>query len=393
MTDRAVDFSLVRGDWPSRLQQAIGLMPAGGGLGVGRRVLVLVSVTWVPIAIWAVLTGRMLAGRVQEPLFQHFGVHTRCLVAIPLLVVAGATLHAVSRRLVSYFLSSGLVPVPERPQFDAAVAGVARLRDQALPWLLIAAVVIGVLVARPIGGGMHELEWAADDLAGHGRRFGFGGWWFAYVVRPVFLSLLLAFLWRIVLLGELLRRIAALRLSIVPSHPDRTGGLGFLEHVPLALGPGILAISAVVASRWGHDVAFHGATLPSLKWSAAGLVIGLAVLALAPLATFAGTLRPARTHAVFDYGALVGEHGRRVHRKWVAGEPVEDREGLLSAPELGPVADTAALYEAVRRMRTIPIGPQALAAVLVPAVLPLVAVAAIRIPLKDILQTLLQALL
>jgi hypothetical protein len=44
-------------------------------------------------------------------------------------------------------------------------------------------------------------------------------------------------------------------------------------------------------------------------------------------------------------------------------------------------------------MRTIPIGPQALAAVLVPAVLPLVAVAAIRIPLKDILQTLLHALL
>jgi hypothetical protein len=31
------EFSLVRGDWPFRLQRAVGLIPADG-LGVGRRV-------------------------------------------------------------------------------------------------------------------------------------------------------------------------------------------------------------------------------------------------------------------------------------------------------------------------------------------------------------------
>jgi hypothetical protein len=82
-----------------------------------------------------------------------------------------------------------------------------------------------------------------------------------------------------------------------------------------------------------------------------------------------------------------------VRRKWILREPVEDREELLSAPELGPVADTVALYEAVKRMRSIPIGTQALAGVLVPAVLPLVAVAAIRIPIKDMLLTILKTLL
>jgi len=92
-------------------------------------------------------------------------------------------------------------------------------------------------------------------------------------------------------------------------------------------------------------------------------------------------------------GSLVGEHGRPVRRKWILNEPVEDREALLSAPELGPVAATVSLYDAVARMRVIPIGMQALAAVLVPAVLPLVAVAAIRVPLKDILVKILQTLL
>ena len=43
--------------------------------------------------------------------------------------------------------------------------------------------------------------------------------------------------------------------------------------------------------------------------------------------------------------------------------------------------------------RTIPIGMRALAGVLVPAVLPLIALAAIRIPLEDVLPMILKTLL
>jgi hypothetical protein len=388
----AGEFSLVRGDWPFRIQRAVGLLPADGGLGVGRRALVLVLLTWVPIVLWASLTDRALPGHVVEPLLQHFGVHARCLVAIPLFIVAEATLHAASRQFVPYFVSSGLVPPEEHSRFREAVRGAVALRDRSLPWMLIAGLLVAWIVVRPIAADVHEVLWATEETA-PALHLGFGGWWFLYVVRPIFTALLLAYLWRIVLLGVLLRRIAALPLSIVPSHPDRTGGLAFLERVPLALSPGVLAISAVPASRWGHDVAFHGVELRSLGMPAAMLLVTLAAVVLAPLLAFSGPLRRARWQAQLDYGAVVGEHGRRVRRKWILREPVEDREGLLSAPELGPVADTVALYEAVGRMRTVPIGTQALAGVLVPAVLPLIAVAAIRIPIKDMLLTILKTLL
>jgi hypothetical protein len=386
------EFSLVRGDWPFRIQRAVGLIPADGGLGVGRRALVLVLLTWVPIVLWASLTDRALPGHVAEPLLQHFGVHARCLVAIPLFVVAEATFHAASRQIVPYFTSSGLVPPEDNSLFREAVRGAVALRDRSLPWMLIAGLVVGWIVARPIAADVHEVLWATEETAPT-VHLGFGGWWFLYVVRPIFTALLLAYLWRIVLLGVLLRRIAALPLSIVPSHPDRMGGLAFLERVPLALSPGVLAISAVLASRWGHDVAFHGVELLALAMPAAMLLVTLAALVLAPLLAFSGPLRRARWQAQLDYGAVVGEHGRRVRRKWILREPVDDREELLSAPELGPVADTVALYEAVERMRAIPIGTQALAGVLVPAVLPLVAVVAIRIPIKDMLLTILKTLL
>jgi hypothetical protein len=384
------EFSLVRGDWPFRIQRAVGLIPADG-LGVGRRALALVLLTWVPIVLWASLTDRALPGHVAEPLLEHFGVHARCLVAIPLFVVAEATFHAASRQIVPYFTSSGLVVPEEHSRFREAVRGAVALRDRSLPWMLVAGLVIAWIVARPIAADVHEVIWAEETAPTF--HLGFGGWWFLYVVRPIFTTLLLAYLWRIALLGVLLRRIAALPLSIVPSHADRMGGLAFLERVPLALSPGVLAISAVLASRWGHDVAFHGVELRSLGMPAAMFLVTLAAVVLAPLLAFSGPLRRARWQAQLDYGAVVGEHGRRVRRKWILREPVDDREGLLSAPELGPVADTVALYEAVKRMRPIPIGTQALAGVLVPAVLPLVAVAAIRIPIKDMLLTILKTLL
>jgi hypothetical protein len=395
MTDEAGsgagDFSLVRGDWPFRIQRAVGLIPDRGGLGVVRRSLLLILITWLPVVGWALATARALPGRVSEPLLQHFGVHTRCLVAIPLFILAEATLHLVSHRVVPYFISSGLVPIEDRDRFRAIVGRMAALRNRYVPWILIVGLVIGWLLARPIAADVHELNWAAEQDAGV-THLGFGGWWFFYISRPIFTALLLAFVWRIVLLGLLLRRIAALPLSIVPTHPDRAGGLAFLEHVPPALSPGVLAISAVVASGWGHDVAFHGVQLRSLQMPAALLLVGLAVLVLAPLAAFAAPLRRARKQALFDYGALVGEHGRRVRRRWILREPVEDAESLLAAPELGPVADTVSLYEAVGRMRTVPIGKQAIASVVVAAVIPMIVVATIRIPLKEMILKIVQAL-
>lgn len=74
------------------------------------------------------------------------------------------------------------------------------------------------------------------------------------------------------------------------------------------------------------------------------------------------------------------------------GEPVEDK-GLLDAPELGPVADTITMYEAVERIKFAPLGEQSLVAILAPALLPMIPVLAIKIPMKDVLLKLLGVLI
>jgi hypothetical protein len=64
--------------------------------------------------------------------------------------------------------------------------------------------------------------------------------------------------------------------------------------------------------------------------------IVMAAAFVMPLAAFPPRLIAVRRRALFDYGALLTEHGQLVYRRWIRGEAVQGR-GLLSAPELGPV--------------------------------------------------------
>jgi hypothetical protein len=232
--------------------------------------------------------------------------------------------------------------------------------------------------------------WAAGS--GPVSSLGFGGWWYVYVGRPVFLVLLFGWFWRLVLLAVTLKGIAALDLALVPTHPDRAGGLGFVQRFPAAFSVIAFVPAMVIAAGWAHDAKFHGLDVHSLPpMMVAGLVVVLVVF-LSPYLVFAGPLGRARNQALLDYGALIARHGAAVRRKWILGEATVD-EPLLSAPEIGPVADTVSLCEAVQRMRPIPLGTAAMLAIALPVAIPFVGVLAIQVPLKEILGQLAKALL
>lgn len=384
--DGDLALSLIRGDALLRFQRRIGLAPAEG-LGVARRALALALFTWLPVALWAAFEGRALPGAAGEPLLQHFGVQVRCLVAIPLFVLAEGVAHGLTMRLLPHFVHSGLVEPAQRARFLEVLRGVAKLRDRTLPWVLILGVAIAVQTLGPSDN--HELVWAEGDPTP--TRFGFGAWWFAWVARPVFIALLLGWLWRLILLCVLFRRIARLDLALVPTHPDRAGGLGFLEAVPMLFSPVALGISAVFASRFAHDVLYHGVHVQSLRAQMIALVVISLLLFLAPLLLWFPPLRAAKRRALLDYATLVGEHGRLVRRRWILHETLGDAP-LLAAPEIGPVADTITLYESVKKMRTLPIGRSSLLAIGVAAGLPMLPVLAIEIPIRELLLKLLKTL-
>lgn len=370
---------------PLRWLRRARLLPADS-LGAGRRAAVLALLAWLPIALWAAATGR-LADDSGESLLRHYGVHVRCLVVIPLLVLGEQMLHDTARRIAACLAATAGAEPASRVRFDAVGAGVLRLRDASLPWVLMIGAAIGWAIADRPQVHADALVWAME---GDGA-LGFGGWWFAYIARPILLALLLAWLWRIVLLCEWLRRIGRIDLPLVPTHPDRAGGIAIVSKLPGAFAPVSVALAAIVASRWAHEILHHGANLDAYKPTTAVLVVVWSAMLLLPLLALAPALARARARSLAAYSALVGRHGRLVHRRWIEGREVGD-EAILDAPEIGPVADAAVLYDAVKQMRRVPIGKASIAMIIVPLAIPLVLVAALRIPVKELLLDLVKVL-
>lgn len=385
----AVDqFSLVRDDVFYRVQRKIGLIPAGGG-GFARRAVAYALIAWLPLVIAAWLAGTAIESlEDNEPLLGHIGIHVRCLIAIPLLVLAEGIAQKLIPLGLREFRRSGLVDDALSARFDQVLIGVSALRNRVAPWIVITVFVVTWIAVLFFSPNLDELRWA--DSGNHSLSFGV--WWLLLVTRPIFSILLLAWVWRLIVLGLLLLRIAALPLKLVPSHPDRMGGLGFLTRLPVVYGPFLFSVSAVVAGVWAHEVLYHGVMVPSLYGQIVALLVVLAIIGVAPLLVFTPLLLRVKRQALLDYGAFVSRHGRSVHEKWIQGKDVPD-DPMLDAPELGPVADVQAIYQAVASMRGAIVNKSVLLKILLPAALPMLLLISMQWPLKSTLSKLLFTLL
>jgi hypothetical protein len=386
--DKQWAVSLVRGDLLFRFQRKLGLIPEQG-LGIVRRALFWSLLAWLPIAFWAWNNGYLLPLQGDEPLLAHFGINARLLLAVPLFIIAEGMMHGTLTALLPRLGSSGIVPPAQLDSLRSVLGGIARLRDSVLPWIAIFAVLASFfLISRP-SEVPHELSWAKGQADGAGM--GFGVWWYLYVGRTIFLTLLLAWLWRLALLFLLFKRIARLELSLVPTRPDRCAGLGFMARIPVMFVPVVLGISSVFASGWAHQVVYHEVAIASLRVEIIAVVVVVPLIFLSPFVSFLGLMLRTKKQGLLDYGDLIGRHGRLVRERWIDGQQVAD-DPILNAPELGPIADTAAPYELISKIRPLPLTIGSVTPLIGAAILPMVILAALDLPLKTVLTTVLKIL-
>lgn len=384
--DDVLEFSPLSNEPLLRWQRMIGVAPRHG-LGILRRAVILTLVAWLPLAIWALWAGRFWQESSGESLLQHFAVNSRFLLGIPLLIAGEALLHSTLSQLTRKLGDDGFIADSQRGDYRQILHSMMRWRDAALPPLLM---VLVVMIWSVLDAPDPHADGSAWALLGDGH-LGFGAWWGAYVARPIFLILLLAWFWRLLLVTVLFIRIGRLDLQLVPSHPDRMGGLFFLDVLPMAWMLLTLTLSLVISSHWAHLVLYHGHKLVSLKWQATLFVGFWAVLLLLPLFVLAPAMIKTKQRALLTYGDLVGRQGAMVHRRWIEAAPVEDDKGLLDAPEIGPIADAAAMYGAVKAMRLAPVGMRALIFILIPLAIPMLVLVMLEVPLLHVILKLFKA--
>jgi len=301
--------------------------------------------------------------------------------------------HQRMRPVVRQFLERGLIPDASRARFDAAVSSAMRLRNSVLAEVLLIAFVyvVGVVYIWPVYGSLHVATWFAGP-AGGPRRLSLAGWWFVYVSLPLVQFILLRWYFRLFIWTRFLWQVARCELSLVPTHPDRAGGLGFLSLTPIGFAPLLAAHGALLAGLIANRIFFQGARLPDFKGELFVVVAFLLLLVLGPLLPFAPHLSAARRGGLREYGALADRYVREFDDKWLRGGAAAG-EPLVGSPDIQSLADLANSFEVIRSMRLVPFTRNTVVQLAVITLLPVAPLLLTMVSLEELVRHVLQMVL
>ena len=381
------DFSLVLGGPLFQLLRRSHL--AGGALELVRRRLIIIPLlAWLPLLVLSALEGHALGRNVAVPFLMDVEVHVRFLVALPLLIVAELVVHQRMRFVVRQFLERHLIAESALPRFDAAIASALRLRNSVLAEVLLIAFVytVGVLLIWRQYMALYTATWYAAPTV-TGLQLSRTGVWYGYVSLPIFQFLLMRWYFRMFIWARFLWQVSHLDLCLLPTHPDRVGGLGFLANTVYAFVPLAVAHGAMLAGPLANRIFYLGAALPEFKPEIAVLVVFLVCVVLGPLLVFAPKLAETKRTGNREYGTLAQRYVREFDTKWLrGGAPVD--ESLVGSGDIQSLADLSNSFEVVRTMRIAPVTTEALLRLVVATLVPLVPLALTMMSLEELLKRL-----
>ncbi|MBI5364618.1 MAG: hypothetical protein HZA53_15690 [Planctomycetes bacterium] len=349
---------------------------------VARRIAFVVLLVWLPLMVLSLLEGTALPGNVGLPFLHDVAANVRFLVAAPLFVYAELPVHERTRHILLTFRERGLIGPELLERFRSRVAFVVRMRNSLVVELgmLVLVFTLGPKAATS-SAGLDPSNWCTQS----GGGLTSAGWWFAHVSLPVVQFLLLRWLYRLLLWSYLMWRISRLDLRLIPTHPDRSGGLGFLGEVTTVFAPLLFAMSSLVAGIGANQILQGQETLLSLKVEIGSFVGFVLVLVLTPLCFFAPRIAAAKRKGKVEYGALAARYTREFDDKWVrSAEP--PTEPLLGNADVQSLADLAGSYEIVAGMRPVPFGLDVILAIVLPVLAPLAPLVLSVVPLDELLK-------
>jgi hypothetical protein len=353
-----------------------------------RRVIFIAMVAWLPLLVLSALTGGLLSRSIAMPFLLDAEVHVRFLLVVPLLVGAELIVHRRMRDIPYQFMARRLIPEDARARFDAALTSLIRLRNSTLAELLLIAFVygVGVLVIWRHFIVVDTNSWYTVPAV-LGSKFSAAGLWYGYVSMPIFQFLLLRWYYRIFLWARFLWQVSRIKLSLVPTHPDRLAGLGFLSNsvyafMPLGAAHG-LALSGMIANR----IFYLGMPLTAFKVEFVVIVIFVQCLIFLPLLLLSPQLVYTKRLGRLEYGTLAERYVRDFDTKWLRdGAP--QGEQLLGSSDIQSLADFGNSYQVIRDMHILPVTKEMVIQLAVATALPVVPLLLTMMPLEDLVKRL-----
>ena len=381
------DFSLVLGGPLFQLLRCTHLAD-DALMMVRQRIVIIALLAWLPLLLLSALEGNLWGGSTSVPFLFDIEVHVRFLVALPLLILAELVVHRRMRPLLQQFVERNLIPENAMARFEAAIVSAFRLRNSVLAEVLLIGIVygVGVLFVWRHYVALDTATWYSTAAAG-GSQLSLAGMWFGYVSLPIFQFLLCRWYFRLFIWAHFLWQVSRIELCLLPTHPDRLGGLSFISGQIYAFTVLAVAHGALLAGNLANRIFFLGAELLQFKVEIAVLVVFMMCVILGPLLFFAPQLSQAKRKGSREYGVLAERYAREFDAKWLRGGAPAN-EPLLGSSDIQSLADLGNGFQVVREMRIVPIKRDDLLRLVGATLAPIVPLALTMMSLEELLKKL-----
>jgi hypothetical protein len=367
-----------------------------GEYRTGLVIAVLIALTWLPLIILSALDGTLTGAGTGLSLLADLKPHVRCLIALPILIIADLIIDPIIAGAINGFRESGILSDQDRPKFDEAVDKLSRHRDAFLPD--VAMLLITAALAWSFVSGIADVG-VEDDIASWMKAgaesdaaFTLAGWWSLLVSSPVLQILLYRWLWRFLIWAGFLYRFSRIKLMLEPTHPDLAGGLGALKFTQGAFTAVFIAFGAMLSASIAEEVMRTELTLDETRPFIVGFIVACIALTSLPLLIFAPKLVEARRRGRRAYGALGHKLTRAFDERWTDKNEAGVGDDLLHAIDPSAMADYSAVYENVKGMHLIPVSLRSYALQAASLALPFLPLIFIEIPLSELMGRLLDSL-
>jgi hypothetical protein len=373
------DWRLLHGGAWGRVRETLRLsrrdgrpiVPVALGIGIG---------CWVVTLALAYLESGGGSTAVRRVL-QDYGVMVRLLLAVPILLLDEYRVDRHCSLIFPGVVAGGLFAPENREAWEESIRATRRHVSSAVTLL-----VIGAIVAFLIVSSLHKsmAATATDWMPGSGPAgLSWAGLWYTVVARPIFLFLGILWIWRWISISLFVWKTSRSPLELLPSHPDRMGGLAIFMWLVTAVMSVVFVASAVVSAEVYHEMATQGASLKSFAPLLIAVLVLAIVIAMGPFLFFTPLLVRLRRRALYLYGVLAAQHSILFEKRWFTREAPRDE--LLGASEISSLTDLATAYFVAESIKAVPFGRGALIALILTAAAPMIPVVLLEIPLKEIL--------
>ncbi len=261
-------FSLFEGDLVSRTFASLGMGSYRAG-DLVKQSLVLIGITWVPLALLAIVAEVHWIQPPGQNFFLDFAAYGQLLIGLPMFLIAERVIDGQTRSAARCFLTTGALAAGDAARLFHLNGRVERLRKQLWPELICIALGYVITAAWVVPEMYNDRDtWHAMGPIGQLQPLTWPGLLELGFVGPLTTYWWVRWSWKIGMWSWYLYRLSRLRLNLVASHPDKTGGIGFLSDAQTKFGIVILAYGiSNVAPTIGYKLALKSR---QCRWSLCG---------------------------------------------------------------------------------------------------------------------------